>query len=61
MTIDSQMFYIMLALPALFGMSLLGEGFYKIRRYEGGWINIFLGTVFLVVVVVGYVYFISVR
>ncbi len=61
MIVDYQMFYIMLALPALFGMSLVGEGLYKMRHYEGGWFNVLLGTIFLIVVVVGYLYFVSLK
>ena len=48
------MIYVMLALPALFGLTLVGEGVYKMHRFESGWINIGLGSVFLVVVAFGF-------
>lgn len=50
----SQTVFIMLALPALFGMTLVGEGLYKISRLERGWVSIFLGCVFLSMVAAGY-------
>lgn len=55
-SIDAQMFYVMLALPTLFGLTLLGEGVYRMCRYEPGWFNILLGSVFLVIVAFGYFY-----
>ncbi|MDP1743430.1 MAG: hypothetical protein Q8L51_01440 [Candidatus Amesbacteria bacterium] len=56
MTGDAQMFYIMLALPSLFGLTLVGEGIYKMATYQEGKINIILGSLFLAVVVFGYFY-----
>jgi hypothetical protein len=56
MALDAQMFYVMLALPTLFGLTLVGEGVYKITCYENGWFNVVLGTIFTVVVVFGYFY-----
>jgi hypothetical protein len=56
MTGDAQMFYIMLALPSLFGLTLVGEGIYKMATYQEGKLNIFLGVLFLAVVVFGYFY-----
>lgn len=53
---DSQMFYIMLALPSLFGLTLVGEGIYKMATYQEGKINVILGSLFLVVVAFGYFY-----
>ena len=56
MTGDAQMFYIMLALPSLFGLTLVGEGIYKMATYQEGKLNIILGSLFLAVVVFGYFY-----
>lgn len=50
------MFYVMLALPTLFGLTLLGEGVYKMSHYESGWMNVILGCVFLSMVAFGYFY-----
>lgn len=54
MKVDAQMFYIMLALPSLFGLTLVGEGIYKMATYQEGTISVILGTLFLVVVGFGY-------
>lgn len=51
---DAQMFYVMLALPTLFGLTMVGEGVYKVSHYEQGWVSIILGTLFLLTVVFGY-------
>ena len=51
---SAQMFYAMLALPTLFGLTMVGEGVYKISHYEQGWVSIVLGTLFLLTVVFGY-------
>jgi len=56
MTTEAQMFYIMLALPTLFGLTMLGEGLYKIRHYESGWASVFVGGVFLSIVAFGFFY-----
>ncbi len=56
MPADAQMFYIMLALPTLFGLTLLGEGIYKMSRYELGWPSVVFGVLFLAVVAFGYFY-----
>lgn len=56
MTPEAQMFYIMLALPTLFGLTMLGEGMYKMARYESGWVSVFVGCVFLAIVAFGYFY-----
>ena len=53
---DAQMFYVMLALPTLFGLTLLGEGVYKMTHYESGWMNVVLGCIFLSMVAFGYFY-----
>lgn len=54
MKLDAQMLYIMLALPAMFGLTLVGEGLYKMSHYEPGWMGITLGTLFLVIVAFGF-------
>ena len=56
MTSGGGMLYIVLALPALFGLLLLGEGVYKMYHYQPGWINIVIGGVFLSVVAFGFFY-----
>lgn len=56
MIANSQMFYIMLALPTLFGLTLVGEGMYKVTHYQPGWMSVVFGGLFLVVVAFGYFY-----
>lgn len=53
---NSEMFYVMMALPTLFGLTLVGEGIYKIVHSETGWVSVVLGVVFLMVVIFGYFY-----
>jgi hypothetical protein len=53
---DAQMFYVMLVLPALFGLTLVGEGVFKMWHYESGWGSVFLGCLFLAIVTFGYFY-----
>jgi len=60
-TNESQMMFVMLALPALFGLSLVGEGINKISHYEPGWGKVALGTLFLVVVAFGFFYIRGIR
>jgi hypothetical protein len=48
------MFYVMLALPALFGLTLFGEGVYRMSRCESGWISLAAGCVFMMAVTFGY-------
>jgi hypothetical protein len=50
----TQMFFVLIALPALFGLTLVGEGIYQMSHYERGWMNICLGSVFLMVVAFAY-------
>jgi hypothetical protein len=57
---NAQIIYIMLALPALFGMTLVGEGVYKMVHYEHGWLNVMMGVVFLGVVAFGYFYMLGI-
>jgi hypothetical protein len=56
MTGDAQFFYMMLALPTLFGLTLVGEGIYKMSHYEQGWFSMMFGVVFLGIVAFGYFY-----
>ncbi|OGC92455.1 hypothetical protein A2899_02405 [Candidatus Amesbacteria bacterium RIFCSPLOWO2_01_FULL_49_25] len=51
---EAQLLYVMLILPTFFGLSLLGEGIYRMTRYESGWVSVGLGCIFLMVVVFGY-------
>jgi hypothetical protein len=50
------MFYVMLVLPTLFGLTLVGEGMYKMWHYESGWASVFMGCVFLAIVTFGFFY-----
>jgi len=56
-TTDPQFIYMILALPALFGLTLVGEGITKVVRNEGGYVNILFGLVFIVIVIFGYFFF----
>lgn len=55
-SLDAHMLYMLLAMPALFGLSLMGEGFYKMTKYETGWGNMALGCLFLALVAFSYFY-----
>lgn len=57
--IDAHYLYGLVILPTLFGMSLVGEGVYKMYRYETGWMDLLLGVVFLAGVAFGYFYMIG--
>lgn len=54
--VDAITLYIMLALPTMFGLTLVGEGIYKITQYESGWFNVLTGCIFLCIVTFGYFY-----
>jgi hypothetical protein len=56
-TTDPQFIYMILVLPALFGVTLVGEGINKIIRNEGGFVNILFGLVFIIIVIFGYYFF----
>jgi hypothetical protein len=48
---DPRFLYIILVLPALFGITLVGEGINKVVQHETyGILNIFFGLLFLAVV-----------
>lgn len=57
--LDSQFLYVMLILPTMFGLTLVGEGVYKMSHYESGWVNVVLGGIFLVGVAFGYFYLVG--
>lgn len=54
---DPQFIYMILVLPALFGLTLVGDGINKIIHDEGGFISILFGLVFIVIVIFGYYFF----
>ena len=56
-TTDPQFIYMILVLPALFGLTLVGDGINKILRNDGGFISILFGLVFIVIVIFGYYFF----
>ncbi len=55
---DPQFLYMILVLPALFGLTLVGEGISKlVHEDEGGWISIVFGATFIVVVIFAFIFF----
>lgn len=55
---DPQFYYIFLVLPSLFGVTLIGEGIYKISKEEwNGLINLVLGVIFIAFVFIAYFMF----
>jgi len=55
---DPQFLYMILVLPALFGLTLIGEGLNKIIHEEwNGVISIIFGVLFLMIVVFAYLFF----
>ena len=57
--ITGEFLYVMLVLPALFGLTLVGEGVYKMSHYQQGWINMALGVMFLAGVAFRYFYLVG--
>jgi hypothetical protein len=54
---DSQLIYMILILPGLFGLTLIGEGIIKLTQEEvSGWFHLLMGVVFLMVVAGSYVF-----
>ena len=52
---DPQFVYMTLVLPGMFGLTLVGEGVYKLAQKKlGGWIGIISGVVFIGIVIVGF-------
>lgn len=57
-SIDPQFLYLILILPSLFGITLVGEGFYKVVHEEKeGIVSIIFGFGFLALVVIVYFLF----
>jgi hypothetical protein len=57
-TTDPQFLYMVLVLPALFGLTLLGEGIHKVLHQERvGIISIIFGVGFIAVVIFAYLFF----
>lgn len=57
---EPQFIYMILVLPTLFGLTLVGEGLNKVIRDEkAGWISIFFGILFILVVVFFFVFFVT--
>lgn len=57
-SIDPQFLYLILILPSLFGVTLIGEGFYKVVHEDKvGFVSIFFGFSFLALVVAVYFLF----
>lgn len=55
---DPQFLYMVLVLPALFGLTLIGEGISKLIHEEtGGWISLIFGFLFIFVVIFAYFFF----
>ena len=55
---DPQFLYLILVLPALFGIVLLAEGINKmLKKEDAGVISIIAGIVFISLVILGYIFF----
>jgi len=55
-----QFIYLVLILPGLFGLTLIGDGVYKmIHEEQGGLISLTFGFIFLAMVIVVYFFFSS--
>jgi hypothetical protein len=60
MSTEPQFMYVMLVLPSLFGLTMVGEGLYKISHEENsGIISLVFGLMFIGVVVFAYFFFSS--
>lgn len=58
---DPQFLYMILVLPSVFGLTLIGDGFNKMMKEEGGGIvSVVFGFIFIAVVVFAYLFFSSV-
>lgn len=54
-TSDPSFLMMLFILPALFGLTLIGEGVGKIMNYDNhGWITISVGSVFEVMILIAY-------
>lgn len=57
---DPQFLYMVLILPTLFGLTLVGEGIYKVVHSEWhGIVSLVFGVIFILVVVFAYFFFSS--
>lgn len=55
--LGAQYLYVTLVLPSFFGVTLIGEGVYKILHSQlSGLFNLMVGIIFMVVVVVAYLW-----
>jgi len=55
---DPQFLYLVLVLPALFGITMLGDGINKLaHKNSGGYITLVFGILFFLLVVFGYIFF----
>jgi len=55
---DPQFYYIFLVIPFLFGITLIGEGIYKVSKEEwNGLVNIVFGLICIAFVVISYFMF----
>ncbi|MFC1790413.1 hypothetical protein ACFLZP_02950 [Patescibacteria group bacterium] len=55
---DPQFLYLFLILPSLFGLTLMGEGLYKLSKKEkGGWLSLLMGIIFMGVVLFTFFFF----
>jgi hypothetical protein len=58
---DPQFLYMILVLPSVFGLTLIGDGFNKMIKEEGGGlVSVVFGFIFIAVVVFAYLFFSSV-
>lgn len=54
---DPQVFYMILVLPALFGLTLIGEGISQLVHSDNkGWFSMIFGIVFIGIVFFAYFY-----
>ena len=52
---DTSFLMMLFILPSLFGLTLIGEGVNKIMNYDNhGWINVSIGSVFVIVLIVAF-------
>jgi len=55
-----QFLYLVLILPALFGITLVGEGINKVVHQEmSGLVSLFFGALFIIIVVMSFLFFSS--
>ncbi|MFH2019397.1 MAG: hypothetical protein ABII80_02190 [bacterium] len=57
---DPQVLVMIIVLPGFFGLSLVGEGVYKLMNYDKrGWIGIIVGSSFLLLILLTYLMIIT--